>query len=178
MIYDLIKSNDKMLKAYGIPFNFDNPPIDPEELSNNLKESMIAHRGLGLSACQVGLPWQVFVAGDPNDPDNITSFFNPKVVHMSDNKVLMEEGCLSFPGLFLKVKRPDLVRIRYANEQGNIVTQVYDQIPARVILHEMDHMTGITYKNRATSYHYEQALRQKKKLDKLRKANSERVRIL
>lgn len=167
-----------MLKAFCLPFNFDEPPIDPEELSNNLKESMIAHRGLGLSACQVGLPWQVFVVGDPNDPDNITAFFNPKIVHTSDNMVLMEEGCLSFPGLFVKVKRADLVRIRYSNEQGNTVTQVYDQIPARVILHEFDHMSGMTFKNRASRYHYEQALRQKKKLDKLRKANGERVRIL
>lgn len=178
MIYKLVKSDDKILKQRAVPFDFQNPPIDPVELASNLKESMIAHKGLGLSACQVGLPWKVFVAGDPNDPDNIKVFFNPNIVSTSDNMILIEEGCLSYPGLFIKVKRPDSIRIRYARSNGDITTDVFDGIPARVIQHEYDHMEGITFKTRASRFHYDQAVRQKKKLDKMRKHNEQRIRVL
>jgi peptide deformylase len=178
MIYDLVKSDDKILRECGLRFDFENPPVDPVELATNLKESMITHGGLGLSACQVGLPWRVFVAGNPNDPSNIKVFFNPNIVSTSENLVLMEEGCLSYPGLFIKVKRPDSIRIRYAGSNGHITTDVFDSIPARVIQHEYDHMDGIVFKNRSSKFHYEQAVRQKKRLDKKRKLNEQRVRVL
>ena len=154
-----IKSDDKILRECGLRFDFENPPVDPVELATNLKESMITHGGLGLSACQVGLPWRVFVAGNPNDPGNIKVFFNPNIVSTSENLVLMEEGCLSYPGLFIKVKRPDSIRIRYAGSNGHITTDVFDSIPARVIQHEYDHMDGIVFKNRSSKFHYEQAVR-------------------
>ena len=178
MIYDLVKPNNEILRVAAQEFNFQDPPLDPLELASDLKESMIEHRGLGLSACQIGLPWKVFVAGDPNDPDNIKVFFNPKIVSSSENIVLMEEGCLSYPGLFIKVKRPDSIRIRYARSSGDITTDVFDGVPARVVQHEYDHMSGVIFKTRATKFHYEQAVRQKKKLDKMRKLNEQRIRVL
>jgi peptide deformylase len=178
MIYKLVKSNDPTLRAVAQQFNFQDPPLNPFEFASDLKESMIAHRGFGLSACQIGLPLKVFVAGDPNDPDNIKVFFNANIVSSSENMVLMEEGCLSYPGLFIKVKRPDSVRIRYAKSSGDIVTDVFDGLPARVIQHEYDHMSGVTFKIRATKFHHEQAVRQKKKLDKMRKINEQRIRVL
>jgi peptide deformylase len=171
VIYDLVDKEEPVLKSVSKLFDFQNPPIDPEEFATNLKESMIHHNGIGLSACQVGFPWRVFVAGDPKDPDNIVTMFNPRIVDASEQLVLMEEGCLSYPGLFIKVKRPENIRIRYAKTDGDIVTQSYEGIPARVILHEYDHMDGITFHNRASKFHLDQAKRQKKKLDKIRKRN-------
>src|SRR6056300_1100872 len=124
MILDLVKPDDSILKQKCEPFDFDNPHIDPEKLARDLRESMIYHKGIGLSACQVGLPYRVFVAGDPGDIDNIKVFFNPRIADTSNEKVLIEEGCLSFPGLFMKVKRPATVRIRFADPRGVIDTQV------------------------------------------------------
>ena len=175
MILDLVKQDDPILKQKCEPFDFDNPQVDPEKLARDLKESIIHHKGIGLSACQVGLPYRVFVVGDPNDPDNIKVFFNPRIVDTSDENVLIEEGCLSFPGLFMKVKRPVNCRIRFADPRGVIDTQVYDDIPARAILHEYDHMDGILFHHRANPYHREQAKKQKKKLDKLRAANKKKL---
>ena len=175
MILDLVKQDDPILKQKCEPFDFDNPQVDPEKLALDLRESMIYHKGIGLSACQVGLPYRVFVAGDPGDINNIRVFFNPRIVDTPDEKVLIEEGCLSFPGLFMKVKRPASVRIRFADPRGVIDTQVYDGIPARAILHEYDHMDGVLFHQRANPYHREQEKKQKKKLDKLRSANKKKL---
>jgi peptide deformylase len=171
MIYDLVDGNSVILKQQCVNFNFSDPPVDPKQLAENLKESMIHHRGIGLSACQVGLPWCVFAVGDPRDPDNITVMFNPKIVHYSDECVLIEEGCLSYPGLFIKIKRSNSIRIRFSDADNEIHTRVYDGIPARAIQHEYDHLNGITYQQRCNSFYLDQAKRQKKKLDKKRKSN-------
>ena len=171
MILDLVSSDDAILKQKCEPFDFEKPQHDPEKLSEDLKESMIHHRGIGLSACQVGIPLKVFAVGDPNDPENIVVMFNPRIVDFSQDTVLIEEGCLSYPGMFIKIKRSNSIRLRYYNESGDIVTQAYDGIPARAIQHEYDHMDGITFHTRASSFHLDQAKRQKKKLDKIRKRN-------
>ena len=175
MIMNLVKSNDPILKQKCEIFDFENPPLDPLKLALDLRESMVYHNGIGLSACQVGIPYRVFVAGDPGDIDNIKVFFNPRVVDASDQKVLIEEGCLSFPGLFMKVKRPATVRLRFADPRGTIATETYEGIPARAILHEYDHMDGILFHNRANPYHRDQAKKQKKKLDRLRESNKKKL---
>jgi peptide deformylase len=97
--------------------------------------------------------------------------FNPKIVHYSDECVLIEEGCLSYPGLFIKIKRSNSIRIRFSDADNEIQTRVYDGIPARAIQHEYDHLNGITYQQRCNSFYLDQAKRQKKKLDKKRKSN-------
>lgn len=171
MILELVKSDSSILKQKCESFDFETPQYDPEKLAEDLKESMIQHRGIGLSACQVGISLRVFAVGDPNDPENITVMFNPRIVDYSDDAVLIEEGCLSYPGMFIKIKRSNSIRLRYYNKNGEIVTQAYDSIPARAIQHEYDHMDGITFHSRASGFHLDQAKRQKKKLDKIRKRN-------
>ena len=171
MIYDLVKDNDPILHQPTERFDFSNPPIDPYELVANLKETMIAKRGIGLSANQVGIPYSVFIIGDFNDPDNIVSVFNPKIVYQNEDEQLIEEGCLSYPGLFIKIKRPSLIRVRFAGPNGIVSTSMYDGIPARIFLHEYDHMSGITFHKRATNIRLSQAKKQKVKLDKIRERN-------
>lgn len=175
MILDLVKGDDPILKQECEFFDFQNPPVDPVKLARDLKETMVARRGIGLSANQVGLPYNVFVVGNPNEPENIVAFFNARVVDTPDDMVLMEEGCLSYPGLFVKVKRPSYCRIRYSDENGDVRTEMYDGVPARAILHEYDHMGGVTFDKRANRYHLDLAKRQKKKLDKLRKKNQTKL---
>lgn len=174
-MFKLLPEDDLILKQECKPFDFDNPPVDPAQLVEGLKLAMIDNFGVGLSANQVGLPYKVFVFGDPTDPQNIQSVFNPKLLHSSDEEVLIEEGCLSYPGLFIKIKRPGAIRVRYANELGIVNTFVYDKEPARIFLHEYDHMDGITFKERATQIRLAMAFKQKRKLDRLRKQKARQV---
>ena len=167
----LEKSTSEMLRAESPYFDFDNPVMDPLKLEQDLKDSMVFHKGIGISACQVGLLTRVFAVGDPSSPDDIIVMFNPNIVDTSEDYVLIEEGCLSFPGLFVKVKRPESIRIRYSNAKGKVITESYDGIPARAILHEYDHLDGVTFHTRANAIHLDQAKRQKKKLNKKRKRN-------
>ncbi|HAY88319.1 MAG TPA: peptide deformylase [Bacteroidetes bacterium] len=169
-------SRSDRLRVVCNKFDFDNPLMDPKTLEQDLKDSMVHHRGIGISACQVGLMTRVFAVGDPSNPEDIVVMFNPNIVDASDEYHLIEEGCLSFPGLFIKVKRPATVRVRYANADGKIITESYEGIPARAILHEYDHLDGITFQSRANMVHLDQAKRQKKKLDKARLRNSGRSR--
>ena len=171
MIYKLSKDSDSLLHSPCVNFPFNDPPVDPVEFADNLKETMVARRGIGLSANQVGFPYRVFVAGDYNDPSKVTAFFNPRVVFESEEEQLIEEGCLSYPGLFIKIKRPAMVRIRYAGPNGQMNTAMFDGIAARVILHEYDHMEGITFHQRASTLRLQQAKKQKVKLDKMRERN-------
>jgi peptide deformylase len=174
MIYKLVDKYDPILSQPAEKFDFDNPQCDPVELFENLKETMIANRGVGLAAPQVGIPLAVFVVGHPDDPDNVFPVFNPKIVDNS-GEVYEEEGCLSFPGLFIKVKRPASIRARYTTHNGVTDTIKFGGFTARAFLHEYDHIIGRTFLTRASSFAVERAKKQKKKLDKLRQNNSKKI---
>jgi peptide deformylase len=75
----------------------------------------------------------------------------------------MEEGCLSHPGLFVKIKRPRRIKVRYTEPNGHTTTRVFDGITARVFQHELDHLNGVNYQQRANKLHLEQARKKKKK---------------
>jgi len=171
MILKLVRPTDPVLKAKCETFNFESPQVDPHQLYTDLKETMIALKGVGLSACQVGLPYRVFVVGDYTNADDVIPMFNPRIVNTEGENVLIEEGCLSYPGLFIKIKRPEIIRIRYTDVNGDTKTSVFDGIPSRVIQHEYDHMDGILFHSRANKYHLDFAQRQKVKLDRMRQKN-------
>lgn len=167
MIIPLSPANDQLLKTPTVDFDFSKD--DAQEVFTNLKETMIHHRGLGLSANQVRLPHRVFVLGNPDDPDSVFGMFNPNIVSFSDEVEYLEEGCLTFPGLYVKVKRPKSIRVRFQRLDGEIHTEKFDGMTARVIQHEIDHLDGIVHISRATSYHREKAYKQQAKLNKMRK---------
>jgi peptide deformylase len=157
-ILPLIPENDVILRTPCQEFDFDNPPTEPNQLAIDLAETMISKNGLGLAAPQVGIPYRVFaMTGNP-----IKVCFNPRIVDQTSDEVLLEEGCLSYPGLVCKVKRPSMVKIRYTMPNGETVTERFIGMTARVILHEMDHLDGILFFNRASLYHREQAFRKRK----------------
>ncbi len=158
MIYELIDCNDPLLKQEMEPFDFSNPPVDPLDLVSDLAETMLANNGVGLSANQCGLPYRVFVMLG----QELIPCFNPRIVDMSQETIILEEGCLSYPDMFVKVKRPRRIKVRYAEPNGNVVTQTFDGMTARVFQHELDHLNGINYQQRANRYHLEQARKKKK----------------
>jgi peptide deformylase len=170
MIYKILPDHDPILHTPAEKFNFREPQMDPKELFQNLKETMIANKGLGLSAPQVGIPYQVFVIGDYRNPDSIFSVFNPVVVN-EEHPVMLEEGCITYPGLFIKINRPGVVRARFAGHDGQVGTIKFNGFTARTFLHEYDHLQGITFVHRASALQLDKARKQKKKLDRARKQN-------
>jgi peptide deformylase len=92
--------------------------------------------------------------------------FNPTIADVSEKEVTLEEGCLTYPNLFIKIKRPMLVRIRYTDSFGESHTDKFTGISARCVLHEMDHLDGANFTLRAKKFHYDQAMRQRNKRTK------------
>jgi|TARA_R110000796_G_scaffold58628_2_gene135361 peptide deformylase len=168
-MYELVTQDDPILKQKCELFDFKNPQMDPRELADLLKQTMVAKMGVGLAANQIGLPYRVFAIGDPTDPANIEVVFNPKVVFKSEVRRVLEEGCLSYPGMFISVRRPIMIRVRVSDADGNMATKVYDGFPARAFLHEHDHLEGISYFDRAGPVAVSRGKKQKIKLDRLRK---------
>lgn len=157
---DLVDSNDPILKQKMERFDFSDPPMDPHEIAHILAQTMIKNDGLGLAANQVGLPYRVFaVVGNP-----ILCCFNPIIVDVSEDQLMMEEGCLSYPNLFVKIKRPQVIRIRYTRPDGVTTTEQYQDLTARVMQHELDHLDGICHLSRANSFHLEQAKKKARKV--------------
>jgi peptide deformylase len=112
-----------------------------------MKELMYEADGLGLAAPQVALPYQLLVmniTGDPNQPEREEVYFNPVIV---ERKGLVddEEGCLSFPGLFQKVKRAKTVKIHAYDLNGKLVEKVVQDLEARAWQHEIDHLNGVLF---------------------------------
>jgi peptide deformylase len=123
---------------------------------------MYENNGLGLAANQVGVPYSVFAMR--GQPQNYVCF-NPRIVQPSAEEIILEEGCLSFPGLVVKVKRPRHIRVRFQLPNGETVTETFIGMTARVFQHEMDHLQGKLYFNRANRYHKEVAMKKWKRGD-------------
>ena len=162
VIHALVKDTDPILSQVMPRFDFDNPVVDPIQLAYDLVESMRHHKGIGLSANQIGLPYRVFVMH--SSPTKVC--FNPRVVTVSHEVVLLDEGCLSHPNLFVKVKRPERVKVRYQDATGKTFTEHFIGMTARVFLHELDHMEGKHFTSRANPVHLERARREQKKINR------------
>lgn len=116
------------------------------EISKYLKDVMVHHQGVGLAGNQINLPLAVFAQTLGTE---IVSMFDPQVLEVSEDKVLMTEGCLSEPGLFLKIKRPESVKVRWLPENSNEWQHdVLEGMDARIFLHEFDHINGIMFTDR------------------------------
>lgn len=179
MNMNLLDSYDPLLRSECAPFDFktgyklDNGEIlDAHSLFTRLKLLLISNRGLGLSASQLGIMTRVFVIGDPTNEDSIIPVFNPRIVNSSDEEVMMEEGCLSFPGLFVNIKRPASLRARFANIEGQYDAAQFTGMTARVFQHEYDHLDGIVFKQRARAHELSKAYNLQKKLNRKRKHNA------
>lgn len=168
----LVKYNDPILKQEAEDFDFSNPPSEPMEFSFNLADTMMKLRGFSLCAQQVGLPYAVFVVGNPEDRDSVMAVFNPLIVDYGNETEYAEESSLTFPGLFIKIKRSKQIRVRYTTANGQRTTQTLDGLTARLFQQQYDHLQGCLYTSVATRYHREQAMKQKKKLDKERLLNA------
>jgi peptide deformylase len=173
-VFDLVPYNDPILKLPTNPWNFseDYQGRNSVQFAEILANTMIEKGGIGLAAPQCGFPVSVFAMGDPSNKESIAVYFNPKIVDFSKEKVYLEEGCLSFPGLYVKIKRSESVRLRFSDVSGKTNTIKFSGISARVVQHEYDHLLGIVHTRKATHYHLAQARKhQRKLLRRARKAS-------
>lgn len=152
----LVPPNDPILTKPCDVFDFSNPPIDPIEFAKDLIKTMYDSNGIGLSANQVGIPYRVFAMRGA--PENFVCY-NPKLVQPSEMEVILEEGCLTYQGLLVKIKRPQHIRVRFTTPNGETLTKQFTGMTARTFQHELDHLDGIIFYNRANRYHRDQALR-------------------
>lgn len=113
-----------------------------KELSERLHATRKRYNAVGLAANQVGIKARMFVMADAGIE---FTCINPEIVEVKDDSVTYSEGCLSFPNLFLKVKRPSEVKIRYVNESLETKETTFTGKLARCALHELDHLNGIVF---------------------------------
>jgi peptide deformylase len=120
---------------------------DRKELSETMFDTMKKYGGIGLSANQVGLPFNMFVLGDhPEVEKNLKmTCFNPIIISSSVEEEVMKEGCLTFPFVFLNITRPRKVVVKYEDENGDLKEGSLDGMMSRVFQHEYDHMLGKTF---------------------------------
>jgi len=144
------------------PFVFDNK-VNTNELAEKMIEMMQKAGAAGLAANQLGLDHRVFVLNTQPHP---LVCFNPKIVHYSEKYAVHEEGCLTFPGLFVKIRRPEWIRARFYDTSGLIQTETLNGLTGRAFQHELDHLDGISYMTRAKKIHMDQAKRKQKLIDR------------
>lgn len=162
-ILDLTPPNEARYKPEE--FDFENPFMDPIELADQLWNNMLHYNGVGLSATQVGFNTKVFVMGQDDFRLNV---FNPQVLTMSPELKAMKEGCLTWPGLFLSIRRPVFCVVSFYDEKGNNQKFKYEGMTARIFLHEMDHMMGVDFTQRASKLVLDRGIKARdKKIKKL-----------
>jgi peptide deformylase len=152
---ELLKINDPVLRE--IPAEFDFETQNAQELVDALWAKCRELRGLGLSANQVGINAKVFVMG--TDETNRKNIFNPTVVALSDKTSMATEGCLSLPGMWVNIRRPEEVTISYRNVEGEYVVEQLVGLEARIALHEYDHMVGLNFLDRASKLKRDMAIK-------------------
>ena len=112
-----------------------------KELAHRMDELMKEAGGVGLAATQVGLGIRVIIMNPTPEPDKVETYINP-VILSKEGRVMEEEGCLSLPGIFSKVRRSERVRVRAQLPNGETIEMEADGLAARAWQHEIDHLDG------------------------------------
>ena len=123
--------------------------LDRHHLSRVLIDNMIHHDGIGISANQIGIWERAFAMVRDLENNEVMVCFNPRIVKSYAEEVEMEEGCLSYPELFLKIKRPDKIVVKYEDEDKKTHKMKLQGLASRVFQHEYDHMEGIDFTQRS-----------------------------
>lgn len=168
-IFKLVDFYDPILREPTVPMKFDT--VEELKRANylafSLSETLSELQGLGLSANQVGLKERVCVI---NMNTEIWVMFNPEIIEQSMIPANYAEGCLSYPGLYLKLNRPDHIKVRFQAVGGQIVEHEFDGLTAVCIQHEIDHLDGKLYTDKVSPIKLDQAKRKvKTNLKKMRR---------
>jgi peptide deformylase len=175
-LYSIADRFDPSLLTKPDPFYFEDSnehsrtPVIARNLAVSLLETMKENYGVGLAANQCGVPLRVFVMGSEGVG---YAFFNPEIIETT-GETSFEEGCISFPGLFLPIRRPETVKLKYQDMNGVAQEKTFSGFSARIILHEYDHMEGILFTSKVPNLILD---RQKRKVPKnLKILNQQRIK--
>ena len=143
-------------------FNID---TDAELLELTMIDFMSKNKGIGLAANQIGLTKRVFVMGSNNIEGFPLPFavFNPKIIESSQELCIDQEGCLSYPGLWLNVKRPERIVVEYQTSKGDIITAEMSGLIARCFQHELDHLDGVCFVDKVSKLKLQLAMKKLRK---------------
>ena len=159
LICELVKEDDPFLRETPEVFNFENPQVDPEKLEKQLIDNMIHHRGIGLSANQIGIPVKVFAMVMDN---NIIVVFNPEILEWSDETTYIREGWLSFPGLYVAIERAHSIAAKFQLLDGEEQGASFSDLSARIFQHESEHMDGDIYIDNVSKFRLKSAMKKRK----------------
>ena len=141
----ILTEPNKILREKSLPV--EKVDSDLQRLMDDMLETMYSAPGIGLAAIQVGVPKRVIVIDiAPKDqPKNPMFFVNPIITSKSKDNSIYEEGCLSVPGQFAEILRPDKCKVKYLDYYGQAKEIVAEGMLATCIQHEIDHLEGILF---------------------------------
>lgn len=144
--------------AQANPFDLD---IDLAEFESNMIQLMHDRIGIGLSANQVGLDYKMFVMTHSTKGD--IGVYNPEILSTSDNNIALEEGCLTWPVLYMHITRPESCVVRYQTINKETIEEELTGIDARCFLHEFDHLQGKIFLDYASDFKLQRAIKKRDK---------------
>jgi peptide deformylase len=159
----LIHFADPRMAVKPPAFDFEKDGDKAEDLAKAMHKKMVQLGGVGLSANQLGLSYRMFVIGNEEE---YKALFNPTVIGVSKNEVVLDEGCISFPGFMLALRRPENVAVEFYDEKGEKHTGTFMGVSARIVLHEYDHMEGLNFTHHASNFKLRWELNKIKKKQK------------
>lgn len=149
---------DKQLKEHGYESR--------QQLVDQMFDFQLKWKGIGLTCNQVGLPINMFTLGGVAELEagRRLACFNPEITKVSKTQVMIEEGCLTFPGLYLKLSRPQDIQVKFEDEQGDVQELTLSGMMSRAYQHEWDHTQGRIFLQRASKLKLDRAMKRQTKI--------------
>ena len=140
----IVREGHPALKTVCEPFDFANPQHDPVALERQLSMAMFMEDGAGLAANQIGVAVRAFVMVKERGLPVGVGYFNPEILSRSNAQQVGDEGCLSHPGLYVRIPRAMEIEARWFNAAGEAQHGKFSGFLARCFQHECDHLDGKT----------------------------------
>lgn len=156
----LVNDNDPVLKKQSTEWDF-KQDLNAKEFEIDMVQTMVVNNGRGLAANQIGITKRVFAIALENQVP--FCMFNPSILITDNELVEGDEGCLSFPGLWLKVKRHKQLTAKYFDRQGKECIIELTDLDARCFQHELDHLDGVCFTNKISPLKLAMAIKKFKK---------------
>lgn len=156
----LVKFNNPILRSVSERYKF-NQSLDMAEFSQELIKFLYDNNGLNVTGPQIGMPYRIIAL--KGHPENFV-MFNPIIVDLSEQEVILDETSLTYPGISIKIKRPLSCRVRFTTPNQDVRTEKFNGITARVFQQSMDFLDGKLFYSTANPIHKEQALRKWRRL--------------
>ena len=137
-----------------------------QQLVDQMFDFQLKWKGIGLTCNQVGLPIKMFTLGGVAELEagRRLACFNPEITKVSKTQVMIEEGCLTFPGLYLKLSRPQDIQVKFEDEKGDVQELTLSGMMSRAYQHEWDHTQGRIFIQRASKLKLDRAMKRQTKI--------------